>query len=75
MAEEEKIQLAIKGTLPTKDHTRLIKVAGLGELDDATMLGVLLDIASHLKQNHPTAINAAHEKGRAALRILAERRA
>lgn len=73
MVNEPKPALKLAGTEPAKDPARLLKIAGLSELDGATLLGALLEIAGSLKAD-PNRLRAVQAKGAEALRIIAEKR-
>lgn len=66
-------KLAFQGMDPAKDPVRILRMTGLGDLDDATLLGVFLDIKAHISQDG--VMESLHNKGREALRVLAERKA
>ena len=71
--KREQGKLAFQGMAPAKDPVRMLRMTGLSELDDATLLGALLDLKAHLSQDG--IMEDLHSKGREALRVLAERRA
>lgn len=73
MLKRETDKLAFKNTDPAKDPARMLRMTGLHELDDATLLGALLDLKAHLAKEG--VMEELHNKGREALRVLAERRA
>lgn len=73
MMKREQGKLAFQNMEPAKDPLRMLRMVGLHELDDATLLGSLLDIKAHLSQ--PGNMENIHNKGREALRVLAERKA
>lgn len=73
MMKREQGKLAFQGMAPAKDAARMLRMTGLHELDDATLLGALLDMKAHLAQDG--VMEELHNKGREALRVLAERRA
>lgn len=66
-------KLAFQGMDPAKDPVRMLRMTGLHELDDATLLGVLLDMKAYLAQDG--VMEDLHNKGREALRVLAQRKA
>lgn len=66
-------KLAFQGMDPAKDPVRMLRMTGLHELDDATLLGVLLDMKAYLAQDG--VMEDLHSKGREALRVLAQRKA
>lgn len=73
MMKREQGKLSFQGMDAAKDPLRMLRMVGLHELDDATLLGALLDIKAHLSQ--PGNMEDTHNKGREALRVLAERKA
>ncbi|MFC1674097.1 conjugal transfer protein TraD [Pseudomonadota bacterium] len=73
MLKREQGKLAFQGQDASKDPVRMLRMTGLGELDDATLLGALLDMKAHLSKDG--VMEELHNKGREALRVLAERRA
>lgn len=73
MMKREQGKLAFQGMDPCKDPLRMLRMVGLQGLDDATLLGALLDIKAHLSQ--PGNMENIHNKGREALRVLSERKA
>ena len=66
-------KLAFQSMDPAKDPVRMLRMTGLHELDDATLLGALLDLKAHLAKDG--VMEELHNKGREALRVLAERKA
>lgn len=73
MLKRETDKLAFKSMDPAKDPARMLRMTGLHELDDATLLGALLDLKAHMVKEG--VMEELHNKGREALRVLAERRA
>jgi len=73
MLKREQGKLSFQGMDASKDPLRMLRMVGLHELDDATLLGALLDIKAHLSQ--PGNMESLHSKGREALRVLSERKA
>jgi hypothetical protein len=71
MLKRESGKLAFKGMDPAKDPLRTLRMVGLHDLDDATLLGALLDMKAHLTKEGT--MEDLHNKGRQALRVLAER--
>lgn len=65
-------KLAFQNMDPAKDPVRMLRMTGLHELDDATLLGALLDMKAYLAKEGT--MEDLHNKGREALRVLAERR-
>jgi len=64
--------LGFDGLEPSKDPVKLLRMTGMTNLDDATLLGALLDMKAHMQgENVMEGMNA---KGSEALRLLAERR-
>ena len=72
MLRREKDKLAFSGFAPAADRERLLKVAGLYHLDEATLLGVLLDAKARLQGEN--VMESIHNKGREALRVLHARK-
>ena len=66
-------KLEFQGLDPAKDPMRTLRMTGLHELDDATLLGALLDLKAHMAKDG--IMEDLHNKGREALRVLAERKA
>lgn len=54
------------------DPMRLFRVSGLHTLDEATMLGMLLDMKAYIKGQG--VMESYHQKGCEALRVLSSRR-
>lgn len=73
MLKREQGKLAFQGMDPAKDPARMLRMTGLHDLDDATLLGALLDMKAHLIKDGN--MEDLHNKGRGALRVLAERKA
>jgi len=73
MLKRDPSKLAFKNMDPAKDPMRTLRMTGLHELDEATLLGALLDLKAHLGKEGT--MEDLHNKGREALRVLAERRA
>jgi hypothetical protein len=73
MLKRDPGKLAFKNMDPAKDPLRTLRMTGLHELDEATLLGALLDLKAHLTKEGT--MEDLHNKGREALRVLAERRA
>lgn len=73
MLKRDSDKLAFKNMDPAKDPLRTLRMTGLHELDEATLLGALLDLKAHLTKEGT--MEDLHNKGREALRVLAERRA
>lgn len=72
MLKREPGKLAFQRMDPAKDPVRMLRMTGLHELDDATLLGALLDLKAHLGKEG--VMEELHNKGREALRVLAARR-
>jgi len=72
MLKRESGKLSFQGMDVAKDPLRILRMVGLHELDDATLLGALLSMKARLSQ--PSNMEDAHNKGREALRVLAERK-
>ncbi|MBL4614245.1 MAG: conjugal transfer protein TraD [Magnetovibrio sp.] len=73
MLKRDGDKLSFQGMDPSKDPAKILRVTGLNTLDDATLLGALLDIKAHMRQDG--VMEDMHSKGREALRLLAERKA
>lgn len=73
MLKREPGKLAFQNMAPAKDPVRMLRMTGLHELDDATLLGALLDMKAHLSQED--VMESLHNKGREAMRVLSERKA
>ena len=73
MLRREQNKLAFQGLDPAKDPLRTLRMTGLHELDEATLLGALLDLKAHMAGEG--VMEGLHNKGREALRVLAERKA
>ncbi len=65
-------KMGFQGMDPCADPTKLLRMTGFNTLDDATLLGALLDMKAHMKQDG--IMEDLHNKGREALRLLAERK-
>ncbi|MCW8914364.1 MAG: conjugal transfer protein TraD [Magnetovibrio sp.] len=65
-------KLGFQGMDASKDPLKLLRMTGFNTLDDATLLGALLDMKAHMKQEG--IMEGLHNKGREALRLLAERK-
>jgi len=72
MLKREPGKLAFQSMDPAKDPLRTLRMTGLHQLDDATLLGALLDLKAHLSKEG--VMEELHNKGREALRVLAARR-
>ena len=72
MLRREAGKLAFQGLEPAKDRERLLRMVGLNFLDEATLLGALLDTSAMLKTEGT--MEALHNKGREALRVLHQRK-
>jgi len=72
MLKRESDKLAFQGMDPSKDPVKLLRMTGFNTLDDATLLGALLDMKAHLRKDG--VMEELHNKGREALRLLAERK-
>lgn len=72
MLKREQNKLAFRGMDASKDPIKLLRMTGFNELDDATLLGALLDMKAHLRGDG--VMEDVHNKGREALRLLAERK-
>lgn len=72
MLKREQNKMAFQGMDPSKDPVKMLRMTGLDALDDATLLGALLDLKAHLRQGG--VMEDLHNKGKEALRLLAERK-
>ena len=72
MLRREPNKLSFQGIEAAKDRDLLLRMAGLQYLDEATLLGALLETKAALKP--AGAMEAVHNKGREALRILQQRK-
>ena len=66
MLRKEQDKLAFQGMDPAAEPLRLLRLAGLSNLDEATMLGAFLETAAILKKD-PTAMERSHNHGREAI--------
>ena len=66
-------KLAFQGLEASKDPVKLLRMTGYIDLDDATLLGALLDMKAHMRSDG--VMEELHNKGREALRVLAARKA
>jgi len=73
MLRREPDKLAFQGMEPAKDPLKLLRMTGFNTLDDATLLGALLDLKAHMRNDG--VMEDLHNKGREALRVLAARKA
>jgi len=73
MLRREPDKLAFQGMEPAKDPQKLLRMTGFNTLDDATLLGALLDLKAHMRKDG--VMEDLHNKGREALRVLAARKA
>lgn len=73
MLKRDQNKLGFQGMDPSADPMKLLRMTGFNTLDDATLLGALLDIKGHMKKEG--IMEDLHNKGREALRLLAERKA
>jgi len=73
MLRREENKLAFQGLDAAKDPLKLLRMTGFNTLDDATLLGALLDLKAHMRQDG--VMEDLHSKGREALRVLAARKA
>ena len=73
MLKREQNKVAFQNMDPSKDPVKMLRMTGLDALDDATLLGALLDLKAHLRQDG--VMEELHNKGKEALRLLAERKA
>jgi len=73
MLKRDQNKLGFQGMDPSADPLKLLRMTGFNTLDDATLLGALLDIKGHMKKEG--IMEDLHNKGREALRLLAERKA
>lgn len=72
MLKREQDKLAFQNMDPSQDPLKLLRMTGFNTLDDATLLGALLDLKAHLRKEG--VMEDLHNKGREALRVLAERK-
>ncbi len=72
MLKREQNKMAFQGMDPSKNPVKMLRMTGLDALDDATLLGALLDLKAHLRQDG--VMEELHNKGKEALRLLAERK-
>lgn len=64
--------LGFEGLEPSKDPMKLLRMTGLTTLDDATLLGALLNLKTQMVGDN--VMEGHYAKGTEALRLLAERR-
>jgi len=72
MLRREPDKLAFQGMDPSKDPLKLLRMTGFNTLDDATLLGALLDLKGYIRKDG--VMEDLHNKGREALRVLAARK-
>ena len=72
MLKRSEKALGFEGLEPSKDPVKLLRMTGLNNLDDATLLGALLNLKSEMAGEN--VMEGHHAKGTEALRLLAERR-
>jgi len=72
MLRREPNKLAFQGMEPASDPLKLLRMTGFNTLDDATLLGALLDLKAHMRTDG--VMEDLHNKGREALRVLAARK-
>jgi len=72
MLRREQDKMAFQGMDPAKDPLKILRMTGFSTLDDATLLGALLDLKAHLRKDG--VMEDLHSKGREALRVLAARK-
>ena len=73
MPADKHSKLQLPGNAPAEDPARIVKIAGLGDLDEETLLGALLNTAVRLREGYPNSLHESQAKGAEALRILKER--
>ncbi|OEJ63646.1 conjugal transfer protein TraD [Magnetovibrio blakemorei] len=71
MLKRETNKLGFQGHPACDDPLRVLRVVGMDNLDEATLLGMLLDAKSYIKQEG--VMEHAYNKGAAAIRILSSR--
>ena len=72
MLRREREKLAFQGMDPAPDPVKILRMTGFSALDEATLLGALLDLKAHMRQDG--VMEDLHNKGREALRVLAARK-
>ncbi|MEG3617125.1 conjugal transfer protein TraD [Magnetovibrio sp. PR-2] len=72
MLKRSSEKLGFQGKAPAADPTRLLRMTGFNNLDDATLLGALLDMKAHMLQDGN--MEDLHNKGCEALRLIAARK-
>lgn len=72
MLKRDQNKLGFQGMDASSDPVKLLRMTGFNTLDDATLLGALLDMKAHMRQDG--VMEELHNKGREALRLLAERK-
>lgn len=65
-------KMGFQGMDPAADPTKLLRMTGFHALDDATLLGALLDMKAHMQKDG--VMEELHNKGREALRLIASRK-
>lgn len=73
MLKRDSDKLGFQGMDASTDPGKILRMTGFNALDDATLLGALLDMKAHMRQDG--IMEDLHNKGREALRLLAERKA
>lgn len=72
MLRREENKLAFQGLEQCKDPLKFLRMTGLSDLDDATLLGALLDMKAYLRKDG--VMEELNNKGREALRVIAARK-
>ncbi|MBF0249771.1 MAG: conjugal transfer protein TraD [Alphaproteobacteria bacterium] len=72
MLRREKDKLGFQGMDPAADPVKILRMTGFSNLDEATLLGALLDLKAHMKADG--VMEELHNKGREALRVLLARK-
>ena len=72
MLKRSSDKMGFQGMDPAADPTKLLRMTGFNTLDDATLLGALLDMKAHMQQDG--IMEDLHNKGREALRLIASRK-
>ena len=72
MLRRDPSKLGFQNTEASKDPMKLLRMTGFHTLDDATLLGALLDLKAHIQKDG--VMEELNNKGREALRVLAARR-
>jgi len=72
MLRRETDKMAFQGMNPCKDPLKILRMTGFSAMDDATLLGALLDMKAHVRKDG--VMEDLHNKGREALRVLAARK-